>query len=122
MLARIGAPESLEDIVAQQMAGDWMLYALSYDPAAVFARIGAPVLLMSGLLDRQVPAEANLAALQAAAASNFDVTVLRFPGLNHMFQTASTGTLGEYADIEETFAPSALNAISDWITARVASR
>lgn len=122
LLVRLGASEAQKDLVAQQIAGDWMLYALRYDPAAVFARIEAPVLLMSGLLDRQAPAEANLAALQAAASANPDVTVLRFPGLNHMFQTARTGTFGEYADIEETFAPAALNAISDWINARVAAR
>ena len=51
-------------------------------------------------------------------AGNPDVTVRELPGLNHLFQTARTGALGEYADIEETMAPAALEAVSGWIGAR----
>jgi hypothetical protein len=35
-----------------------------------------------------------------------------------MFQTAKTGAMEEAGEIEETFAPSALQLIADWITAR----
>jgi hypothetical protein len=35
--------------------------------------------------------------------------------LNHLFQTAQTGSPIEYAKIEETFAPAALEAMGDWI-------
>ena len=41
--------------------------------------------------------------------------VKELPQLNHLFQTATTGSLSEYGKIEETFAPLALNTISDWI-------
>jgi hypothetical protein len=37
------------------------------------------------------------------------------PGLNHLFQHAKTGAFSEYAQIEETFAPEALEKIADWI-------
>jgi hypothetical protein len=37
------------------------------------------------------------------------------PALNHLFQTAGTGAVSEYAAIEETMAPAALEAISGWI-------
>jgi uncharacterized protein len=40
------------------------------------------------------------------------------PGLNHLFQTATTGAPAEYARIEETFAPVALDRIADWIRER----
>ncbi|WP_347158029.1 hypothetical protein [Pontibacter chitinilyticus] len=35
-------------------------------------------------------------------------------GLNHLFQTATTGSPAEYSLIEETFAPFALETISSW--------
>jgi len=37
------------------------------------------------------------------------------PGLNHLFQTAKTGAPAEYAQIEETKSPVALEKISSWI-------
>jgi len=46
---------------------------------------------------------------------NKDVTVHVLPGLNHLFQTCKTGSVSEYGQIEETFAPVALGEIGDWI-------
>ena len=36
-------------------------------------------------------------------------------GLNHMFQHCNTGDPSEYKDIEETFAPEALEVITTWL-------
>jgi hypothetical protein len=41
--------------------------------------------------------------------------MIQLPGLNHLFQTAKTGSPAEYGLIDETFAPVALRTISDWI-------
>jgi hypothetical protein len=41
--------------------------------------------------------------------------VVKLPRLNHLFQTARTGSPGEYETITETFAPAALQVIADWI-------
>ncbi|MCX6261381.1 MAG: hypothetical protein NTY95_11220 [Bacteroidia bacterium] len=41
--------------------------------------------------------------------------VKELPGLNHLFQTAETGSEYEYIRIEETFSPQALQLITDWI-------
>ncbi len=46
-------------------------------------------------------------------AGNPDATTIELPGLNHLFQTAKTGAVGEYADIEETMAPIALETMTD---------
>jgi hypothetical protein len=35
--------------------------------------------------------------------------------LNHLFQTAKTGSPSEYAQIEETMSPVALDTIGRWI-------
>jgi hypothetical protein len=37
------------------------------------------------------------------------------PNLNHLFQTAETGAISEYEQIEETLSVSALDTVSNWI-------
>jgi hypothetical protein len=44
------------------------------------------------------------------------------PGLNHLFQTAKTGSPAEYGKIEETFSPVALKTIGDWIAEQTFQR
>ena len=73
------------------------------------------MLAINGEMDRQVPAAANLPEMRKALAHDEDVTVRELPGLNHLFQTAKTGSPNEYASIEETMAPSMLALVSDWI-------
>ena len=102
----------------QQASGAWMRFILNYQPAATLARLHVPVLALNGSLDRQVPAADNLAAIRTALARNPDATVQELPGLNHMFQTAGTGAVNEYAQIEETFAPQAMDTIASWILDR----
>jgi hypothetical protein len=48
--------------------------------------------------------------------------VLRPSRLNHLLQTSETGLPLEYARIEETIAPAALEAISGWIREHTAAR
>jgi uncharacterized protein len=50
------------------------------------------------------------------------VTIKVLPGLNHLFQTATTGAPAEYGTITETVAPVALDTIRDWILARFGGR
>ena len=87
-------------------------------PAQTLAKVHCPVLAIGGSKDIQVPATASLAATAAAlkTAGNRDVTVKELPCLNHLFQTADTGSPAEYGTVEETFAPAALQVVSDWIT------
>ena len=103
-----------------QLVSPWLRYFLRYDPAPALRGTRVPVLALNGALDLQVPADQNLAAIQAAlsAAGNRDVTVEKLPGLNHLFQTATTGAPSEYGTIEETFSPAALQRISAWILER----
>jgi fermentation-respiration switch protein FrsA (DUF1100 family) len=95
----------------------WFRYFLTYDPRPTLARVKCPVLALNGENDLQVPGAENLREIEATlkAAGNKDVTVIRLPKLNHLFQTSETGLPGEYVKIEETFAPVALKTIGDWI-------
>ena len=46
---------------------------------------------------------------------NKDFRTATLPKLNHLMQTAKTGSIAEYAQSSETMAPLAMNTISDWI-------
>lgn len=118
-MATLGAPPTAnKEVILAQVASPWFHYFLRYDPAPNLRAIRVPVLAMNGSLDRQVPPVENLAAIKAALKDDKDVTIVELPGLNHLFQTAKTGAVGEYAEIEETVAPVALDRMATWINAR----
>lgn len=108
----------LEPQLVAALSADYR-HLLADRPAATLPNVRCPVLALGGSKDVQVPAAANLAATAAAlkAGGNRDVTVTELPGLNHLFQTAATGSPGEYGTTEETFAPGALQKIGDWLAA-----
>jgi uncharacterized protein len=96
---------------------NWFRYFLLFDPAPVLEKVTVPVLALVGEKDLQVPPKENLALIERALkkGGNKQYTGLLMPGLNHLFQHASTGLPGEYGAIDETLAPAALQTISDWI-------
>jgi len=108
---------------ASQVNTPWFRFFLTYDPRPTLERVRVPVLALNGSLDLQVPAEANLREIAAALArgGNRDATARALPGLNHLFQTATTGAPTEYATITETMSPVALQAVSGWIKERFAA-
>jgi hypothetical protein len=99
----------------------WFRYFLTHEPAPVLRQVKCPVLALCGEKDVQVPPRENLSLIEKALkeGGNKDVTVAELKDLNHLFQTCKTGALSEYAQIDETFAPTALERISEWILARV---
>jgi len=109
------APEAALKAQAEMLASPWFRDLIAYDPAPALRLLRIPVLALVGSHDRQVPPEQNIPALKAALKGDPKATVMELPGLNHLFQTAPTGAAGEYADIEETIAPSALKLIADWV-------
>jgi pimeloyl-ACP methyl ester carboxylesterase len=110
------AQNAPEAVISQLRTANRMIID---DPAPILPEVRAPVLAINGSKDRQVPAWQNLPALRELFADHPDVTIIELEGLNHLFQTATTGAPGEYADIEETFAPVALDTITDWIAERM---
>ena len=98
---------------------DWFRYFFNYDPAPTLRKVRCPVLAMIGSKDLQVPPDQNLPALRAALAGNPGAEVDELPSLNHLFQTAKTGAVGEYGEIEETMAPLALDTMTGWIAKHV---
>jgi uncharacterized protein len=99
----------------------WFRRFLELDPRPYLEKVRCPVLALNGAKDLQVLPDENLEAITQALrrGGNERATIKKLPGLNHQFQTAPTGSPGEYRNIEETFAPSALKLVSDWILAEL---
>jgi len=95
----------------------WFRYFLTYDPKPALMKVRCPVLAINGEKDLQVPPDEDLRVIEQtlAAAKNPDYKVVKLPGLNHLFQTCKTGSISEYAEIQETISPAALDTMSDWI-------
>jgi uncharacterized protein len=106
------------------MNSSWMRWMLGYDPVPALRHMKIPVLALFGGHDLQVPAAQNLPPMRAAlaAAGNPATRVVELPGLNHLFQAAPTGAPSEYSQIEETLNPLALQAVGDWLDARLGAR
>jgi len=112
------ALEAQVNAQVQNLISPWMRFFLTYDPAPTLMKVKCPVLAINGEKDLQVPPEENLQAIEEAlkAGGNRDYTVKELPGLNHLFQTAETGSPSEYARINETISPAALELIGDWVS------
>jgi pimeloyl-ACP methyl ester carboxylesterase len=100
-----------------ELSGRWMAYFLAYDPAPVLEQVHCPLLALAGAKDLQVAPEDNLVAIGRALekGGNKHFTAKEFPDLNHLFQEAKTGSPAEYSPIEQTFAPAALDFMTDWV-------
>jgi uncharacterized protein len=95
----------------------WFRFFLNYDPRPTLLKVHVPVLAINGELDTQVPAHEDLAAIEQALkdGGNRDYKIVLLPKLNHLFQTSTTGAPSEYAEIQETISPVALQTMGDWI-------
>lgn len=109
--------EAYVGMQVKAFSGPWMKYFLKFDPATTLEKVKCPVLAINGEKDLQVPPKENLEAIRQALAKggNENVTIAELPNLNHLFQECKTGSPDEYAAIEQTFAPTALKLVSDWI-------
>ena len=115
-----GDAMTVDDYIRQgatQISSPWMQYFLRYDPAPALEKVKCPVLAVNGAKDLQVPPKENLSAISAALkkGGNKKVTVKEYLNLNHLFQECTTGSPSEYAAIEQTFSPTVLKDLADWI-------
>jgi pimeloyl-ACP methyl ester carboxylesterase len=108
-------PEVQMGIQIKMVSSPWFRDFLLYDPVSTLTKLTCPVLAINGEKDLQVPPEQNLPPIRKALAGNKNSEVDELPGLNHLFQTAKTGAVGEYAEIEETMSPVALDKVAGWI-------
>lgn len=108
-------------VQVDQTTSPWMLNFIRFNPQKTLEKVKCPVLALNGEKDLQVPPKENLAAIKTALqkGGNKKGTVKMLPGLNHLFQECKTGSPAEYATIEQTFSPVALDEITKWILLQV---
>jgi dienelactone hydrolase len=113
-------PEAQLGMQLKLITTPWFRYFIAYDPATALRKVKCPVLAINGEKDMQVPPQQNLKAIRKALTEggNQHFEVDQLPGLNHLFQTAKTGAPSEYAEIEETMSPVALDKMASWILAQ----
>ena len=75
------------------------------------------MLALNGDKDLQVLAGENLKAIGVALVrgENSNVTLVMVPGVNHLFQSCTSGLPDEYGQIEETISPAVLDLIGSWL-------
>ena len=93
----------------------WMIKFLSLDMRPLLGSIKCPVLAINGTKDVQVDCESNLGALRDGLPANAKNRIEAIEGANHLFQHCTTGAITEYRNIEETFAPEALELMAAWM-------
>lgn len=93
----------------------------AYRAAETLAKVRCPVLALYGGKDLQVPADSNIRAAAAAftAGQAPSFSLVKLSGLNHLMQTAKTGSVTEYATTEETISPRALETMAAWLRTNV---
>ncbi|MFT6065082.1 MAG: alpha/beta superfamily hydrolase [Polaribacter sp.] len=99
----------------------WSRYFLQYNPADEIEKLQMPVLSLNGSKDTQVNAKINQEGIRNALikGGNKDYEIIELENLNHFFQECETGNMDEYRKIEQTFSPTALREISNWIFKRI---
>jgi hypothetical protein len=119
-LKQAGSLDAFVERQVKSLTSPWFRYFLDYDPRPALRQVKVPVLALNGGLDKQVLPDQNLPSIEQTLheSKNPDVTVRRLPGLNHLFQTAQTGSPTEYATIQETLSPAVLDLMTHWILER----
>ncbi|BAV09839.1 hypothetical protein SAMN05421788_1011272 [Filimonas lacunae] len=94
---------------------------LKANPSTYIEQLSCKYLALNGSEDIQVLPGINLPPIrEAIAKSKIKVyDVLELKGLNHIFQHCRSCTFAEYAELEETFAPEALDTVVQWLNRHV---
>src|SRR5450432_1854389 len=109
-------PDVQISLQVKLVSSPWFRGLLEYDPVPTLSKVMCPVLAINGEKDLQVPPDTNLPPIRKALAAggNKNSEVDELPGLNHLFQDAKTGGIGEYSEIEETMSPVAMDKVASW--------
>ena len=122
-LAELGvAEESLEEETSAIMdafgptLSPWFFEFLRFSSEPFIEEISIPVFAAFGGKDIQTNASMNSEALKEMTTDKSDLFhIVTYPDLNHLFQTAETGSVLEYGTNTETFNEEVLADIIKWI-------
>lgn len=97
-------------------ASPWRMYWLNYDHTKSLRALVCPALVVFAGRDLQTPPVHQAPNVRAALSANPLARIVELPDLNHFLQRAVTGAPSEYAAIEQTLAPEAIETVCDWIS------
>ena len=112
-------PEALKrnyQAVIAQLQTPYLSRFIAVDVRPLLPQITCPVLALNGTKDIQVNYETNLEALRNGLSGNTADVIQEVEGVNHIFQTCTTGRVDEYKEIEETISPDVLTTIISWLS------
>lgn len=111
------AERTIASAQISQALSPWFRALLAIDPGRFFEKVRCPVLALNGELDTQVTAQSNLAGIGAALkrGGNPQFRTVAIPKVNHLFQTAETGSPSEYQTAEESVSPAVLDLLVNWL-------
>ena len=110
--------EGIPPELRQRADSAWFKSLLEFDPAQVMSRLRQPILVVQGDLDKQIlPHHADkLGELAKKRKRTAPVDVVHLPGVNHLLVQAKTGSVSEYASIEnKTIVPEVAQKIAEWL-------
>lgn len=119
--AKTLSAEAAEEM-RQLMTPQFVRQELSDEPLKYVKSMHVPMLALVGSLDRIVPPGPYVAVMKPALANIPGSHVEVLQGLNHVMQTAQTGSPEEFDTIEESISPVALKVIGDWVQVHVDPR
>jgi uncharacterized protein len=93
--SKLGDPEVYLNMQIKTITSPWFKYFLRFNPVPVLEKVKCPVLAINGENDLQVPPKENLSAIEAALkkSGNNNFETIMLPGLNHLFQTSTSGKI-----------------------------
>jgi fermentation-respiration switch protein FrsA (DUF1100 family) len=104
-----------------ESARKWLSEHMAHDPLATLRAVRAPVLVVNGGEDIQVPPRhAELLGAALAEAGHPDYEVKIFPSLNHLFAVSHGGGSAEYSDPNARVDAGFLGYLGDWLASRLA--
>ena len=94
----------------------WFFEFMKFSSEPFIEKIQIPVFAAFGGKDIQTSAPMNSEALRKMTTEKGDLfNIVTYPDLNHLFQTAETGSVAEYATNPETFNKEVLDDIIKWV-------
>lgn len=109
--------EAVPPEVRRQADTPWFQSIVAFDPGRVVKDVKAPLLLVHGELDRQVPvAHVDRLADLARKGDSRSVEVVVVRGVNHLLVPAATGEVGEYASLKDrAVSRDLIEAVTGWL-------
>ena len=109
------SPSASADELPLGAPASYWLDLRDYDPAALAATLGKPMLILQGERDYQVTVTDDLARWQAALGENPEVTIRVYPELNHLFAPGTgPSTPAEYEPAQHVDA-AVIADIASWL-------